>query len=688
MPITAAQKTSAEQQQRTAAIDTSLRVRLIAGPGTGKSHCIELRVAQLLSNGCAPNKVHVISFTRATCTELRERLERYCSNLSCAQAASQVHVSTMHALALRILRQANLLSSYPTSPIMLDGWEQTHVYDKELASAIGCSPTRASEIRLAHDAQWQTLNPQSVSQAQITPAEIQVFNVFHATRTNLYSCVLPGEVIFKCVENMNYGALQPAQLPPVEHLIVDEYQDLNACDQEFIRLIWTATGAVLFIAGDDDQSIYAFRHANPDGIVQFPAVYPSSSTHILTDCFRCTPSILNPASRLIAFNPNRVPKNMTALYGSASPSVQGRLLVWSFQTAEDEARAIAVSCQQLQTSGMSEREDEIVILLSNRRVQLDLISQELGNLGLSFEPPRGDSLVNEEEAIRAVYAVLRIAKDNESGQPDYPSHRDILGVLDGVGLGTAKAVADTCITNNQNFRDLFYLPQCPPWLTSRTAAATQRVMSIVQTVGSWNMTDTLGTRAADIQNVITVTIFNGANAGKAATIWNGLVNSLPQLMTLDELLNFLATDTESGQQAILDLVNQRTASSQGQAVMPTPKRIRLLTMHGAKGLSGKVVFIPGAEQGIMPNAKSLQATGLLIEQRRLFYVSLTRAMACCIISHAAQHTGLAAAVLAQRHVARLPRTQFLNEMGLSSVNRSAGLSPSEAATIVSDISAL
>jgi DNA helicase II / ATP-dependent DNA helicase PcrA len=111
-------------------------------------------------------------------------------------------------------------------------------------------------------------------------------------------------------------------------------------------------------------------------------------------------------------------------------------------------------------------------------------------------------------------------------------------------------------------------------------------------------------------------------------------------------------------------------------------------MHGAKGLSGKVVFIPGAEQGIMPNAKSLQATGLLIEQRRLFYVSLTRAMACCIISHAAQHTGLAAAVLAQRRVARLPRTQFLNEMGLSSVNRSAGLSPPEAATIVSDISAL
>ena len=111
-------------------------------------------------------------------------------------------------------------------------------------------------------------------------------------------------------------------------------------------------------------------------------------------------------------------------------------------------------------------------------------------------------------------------------------------------------------------------------------------------------------------------------------------------------------------------------------------------MHGAKGLNGKIVFIPGAEQGLMPSTKAIQATGLLIEQRRLFYVSLTRAMACCIISHAAQHTGFAAAVLAQRRVARLPRTQFLNDMNASSVNRTVGLSPVEAAGIVAGIQAL
>jgi DNA helicase-2/ATP-dependent DNA helicase PcrA len=202
--------------------------------------------------------------------------------------------------------------------------------------------------------------------------------------------VLPGEVIYKCVEALQLGSLQSSELPQIDHLIVDEYQDLNACDQEFVRLL-CANNTVLFIAGDDDQSIYSFRHANPNGIVQFNTVYPSAATHILSDCFRCTPAVVGAASRLISYNPNRVAKSLVSLYGSATPPVQGQLLVWSFQTAHEEARAIAQSCDELIRQGMAGREDEILILIANRRVQLDLIAQELGNLGLPYDPPGGQA---------------------------------------------------------------------------------------------------------------------------------------------------------------------------------------------------------------------------------------------------------------------------------------------------------
>jgi superfamily I DNA/RNA helicase len=159
-------------------------------------------------------------------------------------------------------------------------------------------------------------------------------------------------------------------------------------------------------------------------------------------------------------------------------------------------------------------------------------------------------------------------------------------------------------------------------------------------------------------------------------------------MTLEELLQFLAAGSESDQQAILDLVNQRIGDTQPQAQVPVQKRISILTMHGAKGLSGKVVFIPGVEQGLIPNFKALQATGLLIEQRRLFYVSVTRAMACCIASHAAQHSGAQAMALTQRPVVSLMRSQFLNEMSVSSVTRTTGLSQTEAAAIVAEVNNL
>jgi DNA helicase-2/ATP-dependent DNA helicase PcrA len=282
---------------------------------------------------------YVISFTRATCAELTGRIQRYCAEQSPPIDAEHVRISTMHSLALKLLRMGNQLNQFPSEPVMLDDWEQANIYDTELAADLHRARGRAEEVRLAHDAHWQTLNPALINQAQITPAEIVIFNAFHAARTNLYSCVLPGEVIYRCVTAIQQGAIDETRLPQIEHLIVDEFQDLNACDQEFVELL-TDRGAVLFIAGDDDQSIYSFRHADPNGIVQFPNNYPQSATHILTDCFRCAPAVLNPAIQLIAHNPNRVAKALVALYANAVPAVQGTFHVWSFATADDEARAI------------------------------------------------------------------------------------------------------------------------------------------------------------------------------------------------------------------------------------------------------------------------------------------------------------------------------------------------------------
>jgi DNA helicase II / ATP-dependent DNA helicase PcrA len=167
MPITPAQLAVADQHQNLAAQNAAAQVRLVAGPGTGKSKVIEKRVAHVLNNGAVANTVYVISFTVAASAELRDRIATHCANQSCAAAAGGVRVSTLHALALRILRSANLLAAmYPHDPIVLDDWEeklystwnwQTHLVVRLLGQAMCDWPTmrlgKRSILRLSTNRQ-------------------------------------------------------------------------------------------------------------------------------------------------------------------------------------------------------------------------------------------------------------------------------------------------------------------------------------------------------------------------------------------------------------------------------------------------------------------------------------------------------------------------------------------------------
>ncbi|MGH7812578.1 MAG: ATP-dependent helicase [Candidatus Binataceae bacterium] len=685
MSITPAQRAAAEQMQWAAARDSAREVRVVAGPGTGKSKVIEMRVAHVLNNEADPSRVYVISFTRAAYAELRDRITSFCSNEPCAAAATRIHISTMHSLALRILRAANLLSAlYPSDPWVIDEWECKEIYDREFSVVMHCTPTRAAQIRRAHDAAWQTLNPASINQASITNAERQGFLSFHHSRSNLYSMVLPGEVIFRCVDAFRMNQIQPQYIPPVDHLIVDEFQDLNLCDQEFVEFLSRA-GTHLFVAGDDDQSIYSFRHADPSGIIHFDTRYPAASTHILSGCFRCTPNILTPATTMISYNPSRIAKDLVSLYQAASPPVAGRLSVWSFPTAQEEAAAIASSCRQLINAGLSGHENEILILITDRGLQLALIEQELGNLGLPYEPPRGES-IRDDPAIRCVYSMLRVLFDRARDAPDYIAHRSLISLMSGVGSPTAVTLGDLCLQNNQNFRDLFYLANQPVWLTGRAATVAERLRTTTNVIGSWDLGDTIDMRAQDILQLMLDQIFtNTVAAAAASSSWNAIVAGLPGDMILEELLSFLQADTDSDQSNVLQSVQIRLGINTNGTAAPIPQKIRILTMHGAKGLSGKVVFIPSVEQGILPSFRAIQATGLLIEQRRLFYVSVTRGMAACIVSHAAQHHGAPAQRLVQQFSVSLTRSQFLNELGIPSASRSGGLTANEAASILSDL---
>jgi len=461
MSITPQQIAAAKNNEDTAAHDGNSIVRLIAGPGTGKSFTIQERVCWLLQNGVSPTGIFVISFTRASALDLRQRIQKYCRDRGCANPEA-VSVSTLHSLALRSLRTARRLA-FPVSPMILDNWEVEKVFDMEFSkySEGGSTqqrytPGRCKEIRVDYEAycgtgQWSppSLIPPT---PPIAPSERGDYRNYHVSRTQVYSCVLPGEIVRQCVEQMRAGIFDPVGTMGITHLIVDEYQDLNPTDLEFVDLIINQ-GVNVFVAGDDDQSIYSFRFASPQGIQLFTQRFPNATSHEIAECFRCTPNILASAQTLIAAfsEPNRLPKQTTSLYLNANPPEAGVIHAWRFSSGIREARAIAQSCAELISQGLAPK--DIMILISSTRSQLRQITKELDAIPLAYESPRAAAFADTREG-RFILGLLRIVCNSD----DYLAHRLILGLWPNVGPTICDRIASLVIGNNLNFKDIFYNP--------------------------------------------------------------------------------------------------------------------------------------------------------------------------------------------------------------------------------------
>lgn len=660
MPITQQQIQNAQRQQDSAAHDPKRQIRLIAGPGTGKSFAIQERVQWLLSNGVPPGHIFVVSFTRASALDLKRRIQRYCQNKG-LHNSEQVSVSTLHSLALRSLRAANLLTAYPVDPCVMDDWELKSVLDTEFSKVSGHTPGRCKDIRGIYEAFWGTgkwlptnyipPNP------PITQAERTNYQQFHTPRTQVYSCVLPGEIIRQCVVKMRAGNLNPASLLNIKYLIVDEYQDLNSMDLEFVdRLI--RSGVTSFVAGDDDQSIYSFRFASPSGIQSFTNRYPNAGDYELRHCFRCTTNIVRTVKALMAdfSEPNRIPKQLKSLYDASAPPVPGIVQRWIFTNAIHEARAIARSCAKLTKEGIPPR--KIMILVSNKRTQLMTIQEELEKEDVEFESPLANPYIDTNVG-RFVLALLRIV----SNESDYVAHRLILGLRPNVGPTTCNFIAETIIANNLNFRDIFHNPLPTGVFQGRRLSALNHARDVCASIEGWLSDDSLTVRSSDISNIIS-TVFGQ----QVVQEWISQVSELPQEITLEELRDYLWADTDEQKEALLEAVYTRLGLDIPEGLFP--QKVRIMTMHGAKGLNAGVVFIPGLEEDILPGNKRQPFPGLVLEAARLLYVSISRARAACILTYAQRRLvyGNFSNQASSRFVSSLGgQFNFRDENGLSAV---------------------
>jgi DNA helicase-2/ATP-dependent DNA helicase PcrA len=669
VPLGASDIAAAEARQSTAAHDGAPAVRLVAGPGTGKSATIEERVRWLLDSGVGPQNIYAVSFTRASAADLRARIRAYCVRLGVV-GGDAVSVTTLHSLALRVLRRAGLLVAYPAGPMVLDDWELRYVFEQEYATDVGTAPTRSGEIRLEHEAFWSTGNWTPANfippAPPITSAERASFNGFHRPRTQTYACVLPGEIVRAAVDHIVAGTLDARDLLDAEHLVVDEYQDLNPADIEFIDHL-LRQGASGFVAGDDDQSIYSFRFADPTGIQTFLTSHAGSTGHELHECFRCTPTILTAGIEVIQRNPlpGRIAKSLRSMYTTATPPLDGHMEVWRFANHRREAEAIAESCTRLIAAGVAP--EEILILLSNRNALAQSITTALDDADVPHEAAAVEALKDADEG-RAILSLLRVICDPD----DYVALRVLLGLLSGVGLTTTNRIANTVVSNNLNYKDLYFLPLPSGVFSGRETSALDRVRQVTLNMAGWSGAETLAQRGADVRSALDLLY-----GGDTTNAWDTLVGVLPQDATLEEVRNVVWSDSDSQAAAVREAIYTRLALPVPEEAA-IPARVRLMTMHRAKGLSAQVVLIPGMEEEVFPGERRARYAGLVLEAARLLYVSMTRARACCVVTYARRRTVFG------RYITHAP-SRFIPDLGSTVSDRAIGLTASEAAGIADTI---
>ncbi|MDA0183643.1 ATP-dependent helicase [Solirubrobacter phytolaccae] len=626
MGITVKQKRQAGAVQVAAAADDRDRVRLVAGPGTGKSYTIEERVVRLLNENADPKSVAAVSFTRASSQDLEKRVQAACERSNHGEA--HIAVTTLHSLALRTLRAAGALAAYPVDPLVLDEWELTKLFDPEFARRANIGTVRRRrEIREDHEAFWSTGQhtqrpAQRPPDPPISDAERVAFRAFHGPRTQLYACVLPGEIVQKCVQMLDAGTLDPIELLGIEHLIVDEFQDLNPMDLRFVYGL-AELGATLFVAGDDDQSLYSFRYADPSGIQEFPDQFEVAGSHVLQHCFRCTPAVLASADALITQNaaPKRIPKDLVSLYADSEPRVNGTIQCWRYGSAAEEATFVALSCRRLIDAGMDPR--EIMVLVSNARALQWQLSAAFDKLDVPFEPPR-ETAFRDTDVGRAVMTVARIVSDRD----DYVALRTLLELRSGVGIVTATAIADATIEHDLNYHDIFYEALPEDVFSPRAETALDQAREVCEVLLEWSSDDAVEDRAEALDHVIAMIL--GADATSS---WRDEVEIVPAGTTIAELARFLSSEKDDERASILSAIHARL----GNDLSPEeslPNRVRVMTMHGAKGLSATVVLIPGLEEQILPGETRARYPGQVLEAARMLYVSITRARLACLLSYA------------------------------------------------------
>jgi DNA helicase-2/ATP-dependent DNA helicase PcrA len=601
--------------QREAVTASPRHMLVLAGAGSGKTRVLVHRIAWLLATEQAtPFGVLAVTFTNKAAAEMRGRIEAMLQ-----RPVGGMWVGTFHGIAHRLLRTHWQDAGLPEGFQILDSEDQLRCIRRVLKD-IGLDESR-----------WAPKQVQGYVNARkdeglrakhlVDNGDPWIGQMLRVYRNYEEACERSGVVDFAELLLRAHELLRDREdilhhyRRRLNNILVDEFQDTNAIQYAWLRLLAGDTGW-MFTVGDDDQSIYGWRGARIENIQQFSRDFPDVTTVRLEQNYRSTANILSASNALIANNQSRMGKNLWTSDAKGDP-----ISLYTAFNDLDEARFVVGRIQQWVESG--ERRDEVAVLY-RVSAQSRVFEEALMATSTPYRV-HGGLRFYERAEIKNALAYLRLVANRHD---DASFERVVNLPPRGIGARTVQALRDAARHTQDSLWSAGKRLMAGTGLPARASGAVQEFMALIELLA-----EETDEQPLDVQTEIVIEksrlleFYRRDKTDRAQT----RVENLEELVTAAK--QFEPDENDESDRLIAFLSHAALEAGEGQAA-EWEDCVHLMTLHSAKGLEFPLVFLVGLEEGLFPHQHSSDDAGKIEEERRLCYVGMTRAKRALVLSHA------------------------------------------------------
>ena len=564
---------------------------VLAGAGSGKTKVLTSRIANLINKGISPYNILAITFTNKAAKEMKDRVVKLIG-----KEAYNIQISTFHSLGLKILKENYNLLGYEKNFTIIDSDDVLTII-KKIMKDKNMSKDRYNPREIKNkisSAKNEMMSIEAFSKVEFDHNIIEVYKEYQKKLKNGNSVDFDDLLILPIKLFKNYPRVLEEYQDKYKYILIDEYQDTNEAQYIFSKLL-SSKYRNIFVVGDNDQAIYAFRGANYKNILNFEKDYPEAKTILLEENYRSTKTILNAANSVIKNNRERKDKNLW------SNNIEGNKIKYKEVANEkEEASFVGEEIKKLLSKGVNEEE---IAVLYRTNAQSRVIEEEMLKKNIKYRVIGSFYFYNRKE-IKDLLCYLRLINNHKD---DVSLLRIINTPRRGIGDKTIENLTELAAQNNTSLYEAI------------EKGKELEFKNIIEEL-------TKSSESLSLTELIDEILEKSGIKKELST--SKLLEDEIRLENLNEFKGVTKSyEEEYGSATLGDFLDEISLVSDMSEHQDSSNRVSLMTIHSVKGLEYNYVFIIGMEEGIFPHYNAINdgSSSAIEEERRLCYVAITRA---------------------------------------------------------------